>query len=263
MVMRSTMSLLAAALLGACGVFGGEAATGPDAGSGDADAADAGVDAVPDGAVLDGASGSFCAAHAAAAFCTDFEDATASPFGFDDSYVADAGPLLELVKDRGASGVQSVRLHADLADDIASWIRKALPGIPAGRARYELSFAFSVAESATSYAVVGAIWFVNETDASIHGLTLRGEEMAGGSFPSTEKRPVGAGWHRASITLTRAAAGYTRDVTLDGQPSGTVTGIDLDGLDIVDIRLGAYFVEKAVGSLDVSFDDVVVFVSPD
>lgn len=211
---------------------------------------------------------SFCARHTGpnVVFCDDFESTTPlySEQRWSDGYPKNDSVV---VVDAVASG-RSRALRAQVsfpAGDRSAWLRKELTPsakVPSERSRYRLSFSFAVTKSDISYAAVGALWFnIDPEQASLlHGAAVVASgDQTRPTDPSTARaRTLARGWHAAVITLAKGAAGWTREVTIDGQSFPVENAAGVATAQQLDVRLGVFYAYDTEGHVDVSFDDVLV-----
>lgn len=279
--MRARFLLAATAALAACNAITGLsddyhlAATtgGEDAGSdarGDgAVVAPDGAPVSPDAATPDAPATAFCALHASATFCADFEDPSlaAPAYGWDSTGYEKNGGDFGVEPGIGKDGTRGLRFRAT-ADGgaslkVALW--KTLPGTgPTTTAEYDLDFDFRIAgNSVMDYAALASFSFPVPGDLYNVGLGWYGDYFDTTSPPNpgdVNRLTEGPGaWRHGRVVLTRepSVTTYALETSIEGAVIDKKAGLSFATATSAQVRVGAYFTSKTSGSIDVVFDNVV------
>ncbi len=231
---------------------------------------DAASDAPPDAPPF---AGAFCTDAGALApdsgvvFCWDFEeDASAPKWGWTKTDVANGSVAVE--DDAGFMGTRA--LHATAADAGAGVTSRkaALVQVMTTSlyAHYELTFKVRVKHTDLSYVALGILGFnvdmydqyygVAEHNATQLDVTAHAPAVPDGvgfdEMPPTQ-------WRDVRVVLDRADGGttYSGQLFVDGSLYDSTNGVTSMN-QLAEIRVGAFFTSKEVGTAEVYVDDVVV-----
>jgi hypothetical protein len=143
-------------------------------------------------------------------------------------------------------------------------VSRAITGVGAFAARYELSFAFGVRQSSLAYVVLGAFWATTSSTAHVFGAASHTNGSAiDMTLPDLSaarlSAPSGPAWHNASVTLVPKGATMQATLVVDGVVlEDEKVNVGPPGSTSVDARFGTYFTGADQGEVTVVFDDIVV-----
>ena len=256
----------ALAFLAACTSFSAGPATETPA-PGDVDAGPSLDGALPEGAAHDDAPARFCAGHAAALLCEDFEDGYAQAWGSLPREATGEPSMMRRAFEGGAHGTVA-RIDAPAEPDHEDDNADLRAGNPEGT--YALSFSLRVDQIADDqYVEVTSIKTQNGSKAAFHielqGQSVRLNEFIEDASHRTQLGHVDLGqWHRVEVEVTfgpenRIAAG------LDGARIGPQLWADNHTETITgDVRViaGLHFLSEWKAPFRYAIDDIVLTKKP-
>ncbi len=237
---------------------GGDSSTTPDADAGD------GGPLLP---FCQRPENTLQAAGGPALFCTDFELATGSPYGF--TSVSLLNGTLAIDPTGGVNGSKGLRAKiTDATGSRRAFVEKDFPQMLDSFKHYEYSFAFAVKTASTVDSALGALGINGATGYRYAGVSLYNT----GSAPNVVdiSDPPGGNdgtgvlaavdqWHTATLVYDVPDGGVTPKLTVkvDGNPVALQTTAFTGTSTPIFILLGAFFTPTSAGTVDVVLDDVV------
>lgn len=221
---------------------------------------DAGRDAAPDGP--------FCKSIDASAvvFCADFEEAGASPFGWDSVFKGNTPSAVFTVDPTGGyygAGLDVVT-QKDASASAAAWFETIIvAGDPNQHAHYEAELDFQDVASPITYTALGIITFDDgSSNPREHGFGTfnNGVSLSKLSPQGPESILDKKEWHHAFIRLNRPTVGarYDRTLTIDKTDVVVTPAMALINSGGVQLRLGTFNTGTGSGVLHARFDNVIV-----